>query len=127
MNDFAGSLGTTDQEVLPQVLPADHEWLLSNIRRVGGRLDPVPSDAESSTKGSADLFSLFLPDRAAISSVVQVIKLWLKERGRAITFQVTKDGETSTYQLASAVSDATVREVLSHAVIQDQTPGDTGK
>jgi hypothetical protein len=117
---------TADQKILPQVLPPHREWLLSNIRGAGGRLEPVPSDADSATKGSADLFSLFIP-AASVPAIVQIIKLWLKERGRAITVQVIEDGDTTTYRLVGAVSDVTVREILSHAMVQDRTQDDAGR
>jgi hypothetical protein len=111
---------TADQKILPQVLPSHREWLLNNIRGAGGRLEPVPSDAESATKGPADLFSLLIP-AASVPTIVQIIKIWLKERGRAIVVQVIQDDDTTTYRLSGAVSDVTVREVLSHAVVKDRT------
>jgi hypothetical protein len=118
-------MGTADEETLPQVLPRDREWLLSNIRGAGGRVEALGSGAAPSTKGPAELYSLLMP-AASIPAIVSIIKLWLKERGRKITVQVTQDGDTTTYSLVGAVSDDTVREILSHAITPGRASDDTG-
>ncbi|MEU4541503.1 hypothetical protein AB0G15_42405 [Streptosporangium sp. NPDC023825] len=114
------NVDTADPVRLPQILPVHREWLLSNIRAAGGILSPVQRDtsAESATKSPMDLLSLLVP-ASAVPIVAQVIKAWLKERGRIIVFQTTHNGKTTTLRLSGAVSDDTVREVLKQAVPQD--------
>jgi hypothetical protein len=100
--------------------------LFEDITRSGGTLLPAAPSAPSATEGAAtptkgapDLLYLVLP-ATAVQSVFQIIKLWLRERGRAITFEWTEGGETRTWQFTGQVSDQTLREVLKHAVDQDR-------
>lgn len=114
------SVETDDPVRLPQILPAYREQFLSNIRAAGGVLRPVQRDTStnSATKSPTDLVSLLVP-ASAVPVVAHVIKAWLRERGRTIVFHTTRDGETTTMRLSGAVSDATVREVLKQAMVQD--------
>lgn len=108
-------VGDADSDDLPPILPSDREWLLTNIRRAGGRLESVAVSGEIATKGIPDLYSLYLP-AAAVPAVAQIIRIWLKERKRSIIFQVSQDDAGTTYKLTGSVSDATVREVLTKAI-----------
>jgi len=93
--------------------------LLDGIRAAGGVLEPaLPEQSGEPTKGIPDLFYLSLPP-TAITGAVQIIKMWLRERGRVIVFEVSKGGETTTWRFTGRFSDTTLREVLNHAVGPD--------
>lgn len=99
--------------------PKHRALLFDGIRGEGGLLQPaLPDESGERTKGIPDFFYLSLPP-TAIAGVFHVIKIWLRERGRVIVFEVSKGGETTTWRFTGPVSDATLREVLNHAIGPD--------
>jgi hypothetical protein len=102
--------------------------LFEDIRRSGGSLLPAPPSSSSAskgevsrTKGGSDLLYLVVP-ATAMQGVFQILRLWLRERGRLVVFEATDGNETRTWRITGAVSDETLREVLAHAVDQGLSP-----
>jgi hypothetical protein len=114
--------------------PGSQAWqfqqtqLFKDIKLSGGKLVPAPpspSDASegavSRTKGGPDLLYLVMA-ATAVQGVIQILRLWLRERSRAVVFEWTDGDETRTWRITGAVSDETLREILAHAVDQGLSP-----